>query len=208
MSITLEDSFEITKKHVEDFEVFNIELQSNTQSIKEDDLLYVDYESCLINHNCLRKDWGQINENFPQTDIILQAYKINEFVPKMYIDTLSEKIDLTNKTVGVLGYTAKRDVDDTRDALTPKLLRYLQKKLPEKILINDPNLPLGNFKDTYTGYEFNNISMQDVIANSEVVIIAMNHSEYEKLTAGDFDGKVLLDGWNIVKQKLLNDFRK
>lgn len=157
---------------------------------------------------CLVKDWGQINESFPQTDITLQAYKINQFTPKMYVDILSKKVDLTNKTVGVLGYTAKRDVDDTRDALTPKLLRYLQKKLPEKILINDPNLPLGNFKDTYTGYEFNNISMQDVIANSEVVIIAMNHSEYEKLTPGDFDGLVVLDGWNIVRQKLLNDFRK
>jgi UDP-N-acetyl-D-mannosaminuronic acid dehydrogenase len=29
---------------------------------------------------CLRKDFGMINEHFPQTDLLLQAYKINEYL--------------------------------------------------------------------------------------------------------------------------------
>lgn len=153
---------------------------------------------------CLTKDWGMINENFAYTDIILQAYKINEFTPKFYVETIKKRTDIKNKSIGVFGYTFKADTDDTRDTLTPKLIRYLEREIPREIKINEPNLPLGKIEDKFNNMEFVNYSI-DEVAQCDIIIIAMNHTPYKSFTSDMFAGKVVLDAWSILNKKLLNN---
>ncbi|MEC8969319.1 MAG: nucleotide sugar dehydrogenase, partial [Bacteroidota bacterium] len=54
---------------------------------------------------CLRKDFGMINENIPFTDLLLSAWKVNEFMPKFLIDGLKKRGNLKGKNISVLGYT-------------------------------------------------------------------------------------------------------
>ena len=154
--------------------------------------------------SCLRKDFGMINECFPQTDLILQAYKINEFMPKFYVDLLKDNIK--NNTVGVLGYTFKCDTDDTRDNLTPKLIRYLNRNSAKEVKINDPNLKVEMINDIFNHMQFNNYSIEEVI-QCDIVILAVNHKEYNNLTKEDFKGKIVIDGWGILNENLYNDWR-
>ena len=46
---------------------------------------------------CLRKDFGMINENIPFTDLLLSAWKVNEFMPKFLIDGIKKRSDIKGK---------------------------------------------------------------------------------------------------------------
>ncbi|MDR0663719.1 MAG: nucleotide sugar dehydrogenase, partial [Spirochaetaceae bacterium] len=89
---------------------------------------------------CLRKDFGMINEAVPYTDMLLSAWKINEYIPKFLVENLLKRTEIKGKTISVLGYTFKRDADDVRDSLVPKLLRYLEREVPREIRVHEPHL--------------------------------------------------------------------
>ena len=153
---------------------------------------------------CLRKDFGMINQDFPQTDLILQAYKINEFMPKFYCDLVGAEI--TGKKIGILGYTMKSDTDDTRDSLTPKLIRYIEKWVPDQIFINEPFLPMGEVDDTkFNEYKFTNEMTKDVIEKSDIIFVAMNHTAYKQIDWSRYpsvDGKTVVDIWSLYGKEL------
>jgi len=148
---------------------------------------------------CLRKDFGMINEYFPQTDLLLQAHKINEYMPKFYTDLVKDKIN--GKRIGILGYTFKSNTDDTRDSLVPKMIRYIERQVPSNILIHEPNLPQGQYCDKFNEYSFDNKSLDDVIQNSDIIFIAINHNEFSKLNASmlkEYGCKTIVDIWGIL----------
>ena len=198
----------ITTEEVFNLDVYNLELESLEE---KDDLYYYDVESRLIHHNCLRKDYGMINEHFPHTDLLLQAYKINEFMPKFLVDNAG---DLTDKTVVVLGYTFKQDSDDTRDSLSPKLIRYIKRKVPKKLYIVEPNLPAGEVNDELNNMEFINTRIEDIlradavpgVCNNFMVFIATNHTEfhgnwgpyYELYKLSHASGNAICDIWGVT----------
>jgi UDP-N-acetyl-D-mannosaminuronic acid dehydrogenase len=144
---------------------------------------------------CLRKDFGMINEDIPYTDLLLSAWKINEFVPKFLVDGIKKRIDIHNKKVAVLGYTFKADTDDTRDSLAPKFLRYLERELPEEINVHDPFLP-----DTFDGYK--NTTLKKAITNADIVYIVINHSIFienaETMLQTAKNGCWFVDIWNVL----------
>lgn len=157
---------------------------------------------------CLRKDYGMINENFPQTDLILQAHKINEFMP-MFIINLLKPEKITNKRIGILGYVFKKDTDDTRDSLSPKIYRYLTKLVPKIINISDYNLLKGFYNDKENQLTFKNLNEKELIKNSDVIIIAVNHSKYPDLLKKiNLKKKIIIDPWRVLSKKLINNYVK
>jgi UDP-N-acetyl-D-mannosaminuronic acid dehydrogenase len=150
---------------------------------------------------CLRKDFGMINENYFQTDLILQAYKINEFMPKFITDVV--KGELRGKKVGILGYTFKANSDDVRDTLVAKLIGYIRRCFPKEIKISDYNLPLGKFIDNRNNMMFSNIAAQKLITSSDVIFIAINHSDYYKIPKKEFSGKTVIDLWKVIDKGLV-----
>ena len=198
--IDIIDIQDIQIETTENINVFNIELESNDI---HDDLYFVDFLSKIYIHNCLRKDFGMINENFPQTDLILQAYKINEFMPKFYVDLVNDKI--YNKTIGILGYTMKSDTDDMRDSLVPKMIRYINKLVPKEVLINDCILSNGTINNVYDNHIFINNTIDEVITKSDLIFVAMNHSKYYDLDLFEScSNKIIVDIWGIFNKNLVN----
>lgn len=145
---------------------------------------------------CLRKDFGMINESIPYTDLLLSAWKINEFMPKFLVDNLKIKTPIYNKSVAVLGYSFKNDTDDTRDSLAPKLIRYLQREVPKVIKIHDPYL--GETIDCiYKNYE-----IEEALQSADIIYIATNHStfikEKKKILDSVDDESWIIDLWNLL----------
>lgn len=150
---------------------------------------------------CLRKDFGMISENMPHSDLLVQAYKVNEFMPKFYVDLVKDKI--FNKKIGILGYTMKADTDDTRDSLVPKMIRYIERLSPKEILIADPNLGGidGEYDDKENDYKFWVYPEREVISSCDVIFIAMNHKEFKMLGIKNFhEGQTIIDIWNCTEQ--------
>ena len=147
---------------------------------------------------CLRKDFGMINESIPYTDLLLSAWKINEFMPKFLVENTKKRIKINNKNISVLGYTFKKDVDDVRDSLIPKLIRYLERETPKKIFVNDPNLG-KNIDENY-----NNVELNSCIPVSDIIYFAINHKEYEKdikkIISLSKKGTWIIDLWNVSKK--------
>ena len=155
---------------------------------------------------CLRKDFGMVNEYFPQTDLILQAYKINEFMAKFIADKSSKYIKKNTK-VGLLGYTFKSDSDDVRDTLTVKVFRYLERLVPKKISVSDYNIPLGAFKDELNNINFRNLGTKELISSCDVVIICTNHKKYyNELSKYKLKQKIFIDPWRVLKKDLVVNF--
>jgi UDP-N-acetyl-D-mannosaminuronic acid dehydrogenase len=147
--------------------------------------------------SCLRKDFGMINETNSYSDLLLNAWKINEFIPKFLVEKALENSSFTNKNIGILGYSFKKDTDDTRDSLVPKLVRYIEREVPQNIFVHEPNIPSPILDGTYQNYD-----LQEVLEKCEIIFIALNHSAfYENITEIiDGNGKsetIFVDYWNV-----------
>ncbi len=145
---------------------------------------------------CLRKDFGMINEWSPYPDMLLAAWKMNEFIPTFLVQHLKKRTQLHDRRVAVLGYTFKMDTDDTRDSLAPKLVRYIDRELPTEIRISDHNL-----KDPIpVGEGIRNWSADDACDGVDCVFVATNHTGYDRTLrnlAERAPDTWVVDIWNV-----------
>jgi len=124
----------------------------------------------LTGGTCLRKDFGMISEWSPYPDLLVSAWKMNEYIPAFLVRHLEQRTPLHDKRVAVLGYTFKRNTDDTRDSLAPKLVRYIERSLPLEIRISDAFLP-----DPIPEIGARNWQGEDAVDGADCVFVAMNH---------------------------------
>jgi UDP-N-acetyl-D-mannosaminuronic acid dehydrogenase len=91
--------------------------------------------------------------------------------------------------VGVLGLTFKRDTDDERDSLSPKLIRLLERELAD-VAVCDPHAPSPTQP------------LPEAVQDADVVIVATNHSEWERpevlqtILARAMPDCLIVDPWN------------
>ena len=146
---------------------------------------------------CLRKDFGMISERMSAPDLVLAAWKVNEYMPFHLVENISRYTPLYGKRVAVLGYTFKRNSDDERDTLVPKLIRYLERKVPRSIAICEPHLG-----DTMLdGHP--NLPLEECVTGADVIFIAMNHdcfADARTIVSLAKDGAWIVDLWNCLKQ--------
>jgi UDP-N-acetyl-D-mannosaminuronic acid dehydrogenase len=149
---------------------------------------------------CLRKDFGMISEDNPYSDLFLSAWRINEHTPKFLVLQLKKRTELFGKNVVVLGATFKRDSDDFRDSLTPKLIRCIEREAPRSVAVHEPHL--GEIIDDWReGYTVRNSPLNEILSSADIVFVALNHSVFER----DFDkiyqavpeGAWFVDIWNV-----------
>ncbi|MFO7736372.1 MAG: UDP-glucose/GDP-mannose dehydrogenase family protein, partial [bacterium] len=89
--------------------------------------------------------------------------------------------------VGCLGVTYKPDIDDVRESPAMDIVRKLRKKLPEEsLIVHDPY-----FDGSEKGLETD--SLENVIENSDIVVLLVHHKQYLKLDKKLFEEKILID---------------
>lgn len=152
---------------------------------------------------CLRKDFGMLAEHVPGLDLLTAAWKVNEYLPRYLVETAERTKSLNGSKVAVLGYTFKRDTDDSRDSLVPKLIRYLQRALVEELRVHDPNLPLDH---DCSGCP--NQNMEKAVEGVDVIFLAINHSAFElnypRLIEALPPEATVIDVWNIGRRSGLS----
>lgn len=147
---------------------------------------------------CLRKDFGMINEWSPYPDLLLSAWKVNEFMPAFLVQHMLQRTTLHGRRVAVLGYSFKADTDDVRDSLAPKLMRYIEREMPEEVRVSDHWLP-DPLPDG-TDRVLRNWPADTAVSDVECIFIATNHSGYGKLVrqlAQRSPNVWVADIWNV-----------
>jgi UDP-N-acetyl-D-mannosaminuronic acid dehydrogenase len=141
---------------------------------------------------CLRKDFAFSEERSNSPGMLLAVSRVNEAVPLFLVEGVKRRIgSLASRKVAVLGLTFKRDTDDERDSLSPKLIRLLERELAD-VAVCDPHAPTPTQP------------LGDAVHDADVVIVATNHSEFERsetfreIVARVSDDCLLVDPWNAL----------
>jgi UDP-N-acetyl-D-mannosaminuronic acid dehydrogenase len=152
---------------------------------------------------CLRKDFGMLAENYWSGGFLTEIWRINESLPKYLVDLAKDRYGTLNgKRVAVLGYSFKRDADDVRDSLAPKLIRYLSRETPASIVVSDHHLSVNQIEPC-PGLQFTP-DLDTALRNADFVFIATNHSLYseqrDKILATVQRGARVIDIWDCCGQ--------
>ena len=141
---------------------------------------------------CLRKDFAFSEERSNSPGMLLAVSRVNESVPLFLVEGIKRRIgSLASRKVAVLGLTFKRDTDDERDSLAPKLIRLLERELAD-VAVCDPHAPSPTQP------------LEQAVHDADVVIVATNHSEFEgpailsEIVARTAADSLLVDPWNAV----------
>jgi UDP-N-acetyl-D-mannosaminuronic acid dehydrogenase len=141
---------------------------------------------------CLRKDFAFSEERSNAPGMLLAVSRVNESVPLFLVEGVKRRLgSLSSRKVAVLGLTFKRDTDDERDSLSPKLIRLLERELAD-VAVCDPHARTPTQ------------SLQEAVSDADVVILATNHSDFEgphalqKIIALAAEDCLLVDPWNAL----------
>jgi UDP-N-acetyl-D-mannosaminuronic acid dehydrogenase len=133
---------------------------------------------------CLFKDTMQLAA-FTENRFWLghAAMLVNEGLPQHVVNLLKRsEPELATKTVGILGMAFKAEVDDARDSLSLKL-KSLFELDARAVLCSDPYVCAPGL-----------VAPQELIDNSDIVVIATPHKTYKQL---DYRDKHVVDIWNL-----------
>lgn len=136
---------------------------------------------------CLFKDTMQLSA-FSKSGFGLgqSAVNVNEGLPIWVVDRLAQQYDLKQQVVGILGAAFKANCDDARSSLSYKLRKVLLFRAKD-VLMTDP----------YVVGDDRLAPLDEVIARSDILIVATPHAVYREL---DLAGKVVIDIWNLYGQ--------
>lgn len=133
---------------------------------------------------CLLKDTMQLSaftpDHFPMGQAAMQ---INEGLPNYIVDTLNSRKPLGGRTLGILGMAFKGESDDPRASLSYKV-RKLAAFKGARVLCTDPYVPDKSF-----------LPADQVISESDVLVIGAPHKVYTKLALGD---REVVDVWGVT----------
>jgi len=140
---------------------------------------------------CLYKDGFFLINDLPFADLISTSWKVNESIPLFLIRKVRERMKLKDKKAVVLGLAFKANIDDTRESLSHKTRKALEREGAD-VYLHDP------FVKGYDG------DVYEILKEADLIFIATNHNQYRQLDLNKVvkiakKRCIICDIWNTFK---------
>lgn len=148
-----------------------------------------------VGGHCIAVDpWFIVSSDPENSKLIHTARKVNDGKPKWVIGKLKEAISATNASkVAVLGLAFKADIDDLRESPALNIAVDIAEELEDtKFLVAEPNI--DELPKRLKGFENTELAAYgDAIAESDVVLLLVDHKEFKSLETNKLAEKTLID---------------
>lgn len=116
---------------------------------------------------CLVKDGFFLIDKSPYMELVTAAWRMNENIPGYLLERIKHHIsNLHKKKVALLGLAFKRDIDDARSSLTPKMKRHFLAE-GATVSVHDPFIDSSPLEET--------------LKDADILVITMNHNQFREL---------------------------
>lgn len=116
---------------------------------------------------CLVKDGFFLIDKSPYMELVTAAWRLNENIPGYLLLRIKSLIkDLSRKKVTILGLAFKKNIDDTRYSLSPKLQRYFLAE-GAKVSTHDPLVDSQTLEEALTG--------------ADILIVGVDHDAFKNI---------------------------
>ena len=137
---------------------------------------------------CLVKDGFFLIDKSPYMELVTAAWRLNENIPGYLLSRIKAEIkDLHKKKVAILGLAFKKNSDDTRYSLSPKLERYFLAE-GAKVAVHDPLI--------------DSQPLEDALKGADILIMGVDHDKFKEITLEYLknlvsENCIISDIWNI-----------
>jgi len=145
-----------------------------------------------VGGHCIAVDpWFIVSQNPDLAKIIRTAREVNDSKPEWVMDkvrTYASKFK--NPVIGCLGLAFKADVDDLRESPSLNIVKRIQEEKLGKVIVCEPNLKAHD--------DFELSSLEDTILKSDVILLLVNHKEFNSLSALMLNEKLVIDTRGVI----------
>lgn len=163
------------------------------------------FPSCGVGGHCIPVDPYYLIDRAKKAgfdhSFLRKAREVNNSMPQYTVDLLQKKLiqhntSLKEAKVGLLGLAYKADVGDLRESPSLKIIEILEKR-EAKVTTYDP----------YLLKESSSKNLEDLLKNSDFIIIATAHNEFKKIkpeTLKKHEIQIVIDGKNCLNKEQIN----
>jgi len=126
--------------------------------------------------------------------VLNAVIRTNEEQPAKMIELLKHHMNITGKTIGVLGLAFKPDSDDVRESRAIPIIKLLLEQ-GATVIAFDP-VATENFRPHFPDIYY--AKTAEEVLDTDAILIVTEWKEFENL---DFRGKVIVDGRRIGKAR-------
>lgn len=148
-----------------------------------------------VGGHCIAVDpWFIVSSDPFNSRLIRTAREVNDGKPKWVVDQVSAAVAEADATkIAVLGLAFKPNIDDLRESPSLDIAVEISQRFPDlSILAVEPNVL--ELPSALSG--FDNVSLSgwaEAIAESDVVVLLVDHEEFRGVPATELRGKVIVD---------------
>jgi len=145
-----------------------------------------------VGGHCISVDPWFIVEKTPSlAKLINQARCVNDSMPEFTYNLILEQVkNILNAKITILGITYKPDIDDIRESPAIEIAKMIE---------NNPELRLSVYDPHVKDYNYKLSSFEDAFKDSDCVVLAVNHSEFNSIDPSEIA--------KLVKTKIIIDTR-
>ncbi len=146
-----------------------------------------------VGGHCIAVDpWFIVSASPEQANLIRTAREVNDSKPNWVVDKVRGSAQkFKNPVIGCLGLAFKADVDDLRESPALEIVRQISAEQLGEVLVAEPNISSHD--------EFKLLPYQDVIKQSDILLLLVDHKEFRGLKASELKETLLIDTRGVVK---------